>query len=368
MDRRVPPAALLDLTKSILEGMGCPRDEARIVGEHLVESNLQGHDSHGVQMIMLYRGGIKSGRLRGGVQMKVNEEGPVVRVDAGEGKVHSFGHRTLREAVDICIEKTKKDSVSVLSFHNAGHIGRLGSYGQQVVDQGLVGFFMAAVADHDPLVSLHGGSSAVVCTNPICIALPKRTGEPGDFILDFATSKVALGKVKNMIAKGMTEIPQGLLLDHEGKPSTHPYDVINPPKGALLPFGDHKGSGLALAVELIAGGLTGGKTLHPKNPRHCTPEDQSPVNNVFGIVIDPSKLGGSLDEVAAFMDFARRTRRVDPSTPILLPGEPERLTKKHRTSNGVPIPAPVWSGLLDAAREFGVPKEVLSNIVDKAKL
>eukprot|EP01059_Diplonema_ambulator_P005862 TRINITY_DN1564_c0_g1_i2.p1 TRINITY_DN1564_c0_g1~~TRINITY_DN1564_c0_g1_i2.p1 ORF type:complete len:388 (+),score=75.18 TRINITY_DN1564_c0_g1_i2:50-1165(+) len=366
MSRIMKPSVLFELAKRILVGMGCTETEAVMVAEHMLESNMQGHDSHGVQMLMLYDQGVKSGRMKGGVKVDVVEDGPVLRVNAGHGNVHSFGHRSMREAVDLGIKKAEKEGVAIISYQNGGHVGRLGTYGQQVTDKMLMGVFLAGIGDHSPTVAVHGGSEPVVCTNPLCIALPSRGLEEGvyDFVLDFATSKVALNKIRNMIAKGMVTIPEGLILDHQGRPSTNPKDVVSHPRGAILSFGAHKGSGLALAIELIANGLTGYGTNHPSQPRHCTPEDQSPVNNVFAIILNPLLLGGSLAELAKFMKFVSSSRRRDPSMPIYLPGEPEQLTKIERAKNGIPVPHSVLTNLLKLCKEYNVPDAEVDRILN----
>ena len=362
----VAPQALLEMVRGTLAGMGCAEVEQREVADHLVESNLQGHDSHGVQMLPVYAAGIRSGRMRGNVPISVVPAASSFLVvdgyvtDKSSGKTsHAFGQHAMSQAVDLCIERVKRDGVAVLSFRRSGHIGRLGRYGARVARAGLGGLFFANVQDHKPLVAVHGGSKIACCTNPVCVALPA-DGGARDFVLDFATSRVAFGKIRDMIAKGVTEAPEGLFLDGHGVPSRDPLDMMRSHDGALLPFGEHKGSGLLVACELLAGALTGSATQHPRNPLRCTPEDQSPLNSVFAVVFDPALCAGGngsgasarFGEIDAFLDHLRAGERLAADTPILMAGDKERHTAAQRAS-GIPIPRAVWGTLVATAKEFG---------------
>jgi uncharacterized oxidoreductase len=144
-----------------------------------------------------------------------------------------------------------------------------------------------------------------------------------------------------------------MLIDKEGKPTTDP-GVLWPDRsqGAIVPFGLHKGYGLAVVAELLGGALTGNLTYQPKNNRKVGIK-----NGLFGIVFDPAAFGdvdAFRDEMQAFIDFVKASPPADPATPVLIAGEPERRTKTQRVANGIPVDAKTWSDIRAAAESLGV--------------
>ncbi|MGB0630987.1 MAG: Ldh family oxidoreductase, partial [Alphaproteobacteria bacterium] len=137
----------------------------------------------------------------------------------------------------------------------------------------------------------------------------------------------------------------------QGRPSTDPSVMYDDPRGSLLPFGDHKGSGLAMMCELLAGGLSGGGTIQPDNPRQ-----ESIVNNMFTMLVDPSRLV-DIDwlraEIDATVAYVKSARPADPEQPVLVAGDPERARAIERAAEGVEINDEAWLELCDAARRIG---------------
>jgi uncharacterized oxidoreductase len=215
---------------------------------------------------------------------------------------------------------------------------------------GLVAILVVNVVGHRGLVAPHGGAFGRLGTNPICIAVPG-TDPSAPFVLDMATSKVAVGKLRVAAAKG-EELPDGYALDGHGNPTRDPGVIWADPGGCVLPFGGHKGFGLGLAVDILAGALTGGDTLQPGHPRGPTI-----VNNLFGILVDPSRLG-SLDrfggEVAAILDYMRDCGPLDPAHPVRVAGEPERAAMEERRALGIPVDDGTWASLGKAAEVVGI--------------
>ena len=136
------------------------------------------------------------------------------------------------------------------------------------------------VHGHKSLVAPFGGAEPRFTTNPYCTAVPRKGKEP--IVLDFATSQVAMGKVRVANNKKV-QMEEGLLIDAAGKPTTDPGVMYNPPYGAILPFGLHKGGGLAVICDLLAGALTGGRTHSPRTIKDGT----DIINNMLSIIIDP---------------------------------------------------------------------------------
>ncbi|MGH7327305.1 MAG: Ldh family oxidoreductase, partial [Polyangiaceae bacterium] len=182
-------------------------------------------------------------------------------------------------------------------------------------------------------------------------AIPGRDQET-PLVLDFATSVVAMGKVRVAYNQGKQMSP-GLLIDEHGQPTTNP-GVLWPErsKGAILPFGLHKGSGLALVAELLGGALTGNLTYQPENSRNVGIK-----NGLLTIVFDPARFGEHDEfqsEMEAFLEFVKASPPSDPDAPVLIAGEPERNMRRRRVAEGIPIDAKTWSDIRAAADALGI--------------
>ena len=124
------------------------------------------------------------------------------------------------------------------------------------------------------------------------------------------------------------------------------------PRGALLSFGAHKGYGLALVCELLAGALLGGATAWRPEMR-----DQGIINSWLAFVLDPARFGDVSQfraEVAAVIADVKASPAADPDSPVLVAGEKERITKAKRLAGGIPVDATTWGNLVNAAKSLGI--------------
>jgi uncharacterized oxidoreductase len=207
-------------------------------------------------------------------------------------------------------------------------------------------------------VAPFGGREARFQTNPYSAGFPIPGGDP--IILDFATSKIAMGKVRVALNKGES-VPEGCLVDSEGVPSVDP-DVMyrqGAERGALMTFGEHKGSGLALICELFAGALTGGTTTRPGNYEH-----RPITNNMLSIIVDPRRLGGGdtvAGEARSFIAWVKSSKPARGSSEVLVPGEPERQRRTERRRDGIPVDARSWNEILEAGKSIGLTADTLEN-------
>ena len=212
------------------------------------------------------------------------------------------------------------------------------------------------VQNFGTLVAPYCGSEARFGTNPFCLAMPK-TDKYGPFILDFATSIVAMGKTRVAHLAGK-HFDEPVMLDTAGHPTTDPSVMWQEPRGALMAFAKHKGSGLCWACELMAGILSGGGTIEPSRPR-----DGSIVNNMTAFVIDPAVLTDMdflKNEMDAMIDYVKSSPAPDPvNHPVLSPGESERMRREDRLAHGVEISEGEALSIRRAAEGFGVPEEHL---------
>ncbi len=334
-------------TRAMVEAGGSAREEAASVAAHLVEANLMGHDSHGVGMLPHYVRNLLEKKLHPNRHAEfVKKDGAFAVVDGGMG----YGQVIAREATDWAIGKARESGVALLALRNTHHIGRVGAYGEQAAAAGLVSLSFVNGISGDPRVAPFRGRDGRFSTNPLCFAVPGAGASP-PIVLDMATSRVALGKVRVAYNEGR-RLPDGLLIDAQGKPTNDPGVVYNDPKGCVLPFGEHKGYALAMLCEILAGAVTGAGTIQPEHSR-----DRGIVNAMLSISVDPARLGDPAwfrHEREALTAHVKGAPAADPALPVLIPGEPERISREKRMRDGVPVDAATWRELGEAADAIGL--------------
>ncbi len=334
--------------EAIVAAGGSSPEEARLVAENLVLANLLGHDSHGIGMIPRYIDALLEGGLVVNQKVQVTTEaGSLLALDGGRGYGQSIG----RQAMTLAIERTRRDGSCILSLGNSHHLGRIGHWAEMAVAEGFISLHFVNVLSH-ARVAPYAGRDARFGTNPCCIAIPL-PGEPA-FVLDYATSAVAQGKLRVAHNKG-EKVPLGLLIDTDGNPTQDPRYAVVPPFGAMQPFGGYKGSGMAIACELLGGALTGGGTWH-----HPESDHQRVLNGMLAIVLDPKRLGTTdafQREAREFLDWLRRSRPAPGFDRVRIAGEPEREKRAHRDREGIPVDATTWKEIQGAAAKLKVPVE-----------
>jgi len=246
--------------------------------------------------------------------------------------------------------------VGIVTIFNCNHIGRLADYAEMALQHDMIGF-IAAVSD--PCVAPYGGRKAVLSTDPLSYAIP--AGKENPIVVDFATSVVAEGKVRAALYKGQ-QLPPGWIVDSNGRPSTNPADLYEPPlppaqiklAGALLPAGGHKGYGIGLVVEILAGALSG---------TGCSYEQTSGLTDgvfVMAVRIDQFV---PLEEFKRRVDGLIRTIKSSPRAEgfeeILIPGEPEFMQFERRSKKGIMIPEAGWKPIVEACKQYGLDAEKL---------
>ncbi len=340
----------------IFDRAGCERDEADRVAENLVGANLTGHDSHGVIRTLRYVNWMREDMMRPGKELRVVRETPVLAVlDAELG----FGQTAAPRAVDIGIAKAREMGVAIVTLKNAAHIGRVGAWAEQAAAAGLVSIhFVNARASE--LVAPFGAREKRFSTAPFAVGVPQPDGPP--YILDFATSIVAEGKVL-VAAKGGKPLPKGALIDETGALTEDPAALYGPSspeappsarngKGAIRLMGEHKGSGLALMCELLGGALTGNGVAGPVAGR-------SFANGMLSIYLTPEVFMEEENffarEVRQYVEHVKSAAPAAGVDEVLVPGEPERRRAAERRANGIELPEDAWASILEAAESVGFP-------------
>jgi hydroxycarboxylate dehydrogenase B len=329
---------------AILRGAGSSEAEAQCVAGNLVEANLTGHDSHGIGMLPRYVESLLEGGLAPNRHVSVElDTGVLLRLDGQ----HGYGQVVGREAMALGSERARRHGVCVVALANAHHLGRIGHFAEQCLEHGLVSLHFVNVVAR-PIVAAWGGKDARFGTNPVCIGIPRPGALP--IVVDFATSRIAQGKSRIAYNTG-TPVPPGSLLDDRGEPTTDARFSVVPPFGALLPLGEHKGYGLAIAAELLAGALTGGATC-----REPGAGKRRVHNGMLSVLLDPAQLGTSehfAREAEAFLAWVKESPPVAGQS-VQFAGEPEARARRQRAEHGIPVDANTWQEILNAAGKVGV--------------
>ncbi len=330
----------------LMTAAGAAPHEADLVAESLVGSNLAGHDSHGVMRVLEYAGQIRDKALIPHAELKTLME--TASAFAGDAQF-GFGQVQMTRCIDRLIPKAEQQGVACGTLRNCGHLGRLGEWAEKVALRGCASWL--TVNDNGVLrcVAPPGGKSPRVSTNPLGIAVPTSTGP---LVLDLSTSVVANGKIRVKLLSG-EPCPPGWLLDAEGEPTTDPRTRFADPPGTILPLGgdqSFKGFGLALLLDMLIGGLTGG---------YCppAPADARLSNNVLLVIWDPRKWAGSdhfQSEVDKLIHWVRETPRVPGVDVIRLPGDRSAELRREREAHGVPLDDGTWQELGRMAGRYQV--------------
>jgi uncharacterized oxidoreductase len=333
-------APLTAAIEAVVAAGGSEPGEARLVAENLVTANLLGHDSHGIGMVPRYVDALLEGGLEANRHPRATlDAGALLALDGCKG----YGQAIGREAMQMAIERAQRHGSCVMTLANSHHLGRIGHWAEMAVAEGLVAIHFVNVISH-ARVAPYGGRDARFGTNPCCIGVPLPGEAP--FILDYATSAVAQGKLRVAHNKG-EKVPAGRLIDDQGRPTDDPRYAVVPPYGAMLPFGEHKGSGMAIACELLGGALTGGGTWH-----YGESTKQRVMNGMLTILIDPARLGTAPAferETRAFLDWLRQGRVAPGFDKVRIAGDPEREYRAKRSRDGVPVDATTWGEIEKAA-------------------
>jgi hydroxycarboxylate dehydrogenase B len=341
------PDSLTALARAIFTRAGCGEAVATQVAQSLVDANLAGHDSHGVSTIPIYLQSIRAGELRIDAQpIERLRQNSLLLIDG----CHAFGQVCGPYAMRLGIEIAREQGAALIALRNSFHLGRIGAYGEQCAQAGLVSLHF--VNAHYPAnVAPFGGREARLTTNPICFAAP---GNP-PFIHDTTTSATAAGKIRMAQNRGEA-VAEGLIVDAEGHPTTDPAMLFTNPPGALLPLGGHKGYGIALACEILAGALTGGGPNLPERRA-----ESRILNHMFSIIVSPDAFGERQvfqEQLTAYFNYVKSAKTQADFTEILMPGEPESRARQAR-AHGIPIDRGTWNLVQRAALELGVPNSFL---------
>jgi len=333
----------------LLCAAGTPEDHSRIVAQHLAENNLAGHDSHGFIRIIQYIRQIKEGVIVPTAKPEIVSDSPVIaQVDGHYG----FGQVAARFSTELAINKAKKQGVGCVAVRRLRHLGRLGAWAELAAKAGCAAILFTSTGGQALICSPFGGSKRRLGTNPIAMAFPGEN--EGVIVSDFATSAAAEGKVRVYRARGH-RLPDGWILDKEGRPSNNPDDFYD--GGAILPVGGsvgHKGYCLAFMTDLF-GNLLSRDGFPPK------PGDQNLSNASLILVLDVKRfapLQTIKSEISMMVDYVKETPLAQGFDQILYPGEKEAKSRKARNKSGVEIEDDTWNQVMALVKEYNLADKI----------
>ncbi len=340
----IRPAELEGFVCELFRRAGMDDDGATWTARALVQTNLWGIDSHGVLRVPAYVARLRAGAINGCARPRVvGGRAAVELLDGDDGA----GFVVARAAMLRAIELAELHGVGVVGAIRSNHFGAAGLYARLAADAGMIGIAMTNVA---PNVVAPGGSQPVVGNNPLAIAVPTYGEFP--FVIDVSFSAVAGGKLLLASKKG-ERIPLDWATDHEGQPTDDPARAF---AGFLLPMGGFKGLGLAYAVDILCGVVTGGHFGREMKGMYTHPDDPSGTGHMM-IAIDPEAIL-SLDQLrermTAFVRMVKSSAMRDDRDEMLLPGELEYLSSQRRDA-GIPLPAALYEELAMLGEDLGVP-------------
>jgi L-2-hydroxycarboxylate dehydrogenase (NAD+) len=344
-DPRIPAAQVRRFINAAMERLGLPAEDAHCVDDLMTQAELQGSDGHGVIRLVPYARRIRAGGVNVRPHIRiVKEKAGMALLDGDNG----MGHLVMAKAAHIAIAKARQCGVAWVGARSSNHAGPASLYARMALAHDMIGlYFAVGNANHLPP---WGGLETLLSTNPIAVAVP--AGKEPPVVLDMATTVAAYGKVKAKAQRGEA-MPEGWMIDREGRPLTDPKRAE---EGFLLPIGGYKGYGLAVIIGLLAGTLNGaamGREVIDFNH-----DDSTPTNTGQAIlVIDPDAFG----DVQAFKERVdqlvrelRASERMPGVDRIRLPGEQSHEKRLANERDGLALPASLRSQLDQLASELAI--------------
>ncbi len=340
----IQPDRLQSLVASIFRAAGCQPAEAQRVALRLTEANLVGHDSHGVIRVATYVQWLQAGKVLADRSMQIVVENDAMAVVDGQ---YGFGQTIGEQAVRLGIEKCSRHGVSVIALRNSGHLGRIGDWPLMAAEAGKMSLHFVNTTGAGILVAPFGGINRRLSANPIAAGVPLAGRRP--MLLDISTCTLAEGKIRVALNKGVA-VPEECIIDSHGQPTTDPKVFYGTPPGAILPIAGHKGYGLAMLCEIMAGALTGGGCSDPAKADRV-------INGMLSIYLDPSFFQSDANfqaDIARFIAWVKSSEKTDPNGEILIPGDIEDRTKDKRQRDGIELDATTWAQIQGTARSLGL--------------
>ena len=337
------PSEIARFTHELLVVAGVVPEDAAIVADNLTAANKRGVDSHGIVRLPVYLGNLEHGHVTKKTNCEIIHETPSsVLVDAHDGWGSVAGTFTM----NVLIEKAKKTGVAMGGVRRSNHYGIAAYYGMMPLKYDMIGL---SFTNASPMMAPWGGIRPYFGTNPVCLTFPAKKERP--VVYDGATTVVARGKIALHQKKGLP-IPDTWGADAQGRPTTDPNVALN---GLLMPMSTYKGSGFAMAVDILCGVLTGAAFGdHIADFYHMVRPPN--IGHFFGVI--DLRAFGDPEEFKEKIDEMTRAVHAQPlaygTEKIYMPGEIEFDFEDEREANGCPIPEAVYKELVECAKPYNV--------------
>ena len=344
--RLFPPEILKNFSVAVFEKVGVPSEEAAIVADAMIDSNLRGLDTHGItRLLPIYVARIRAGVMEPRARVTIERDRPACFVIDAH---NSIGQVVARQAMELTIERAQKMGTALVGARNMNHYGASSCWTTMALKHDKIGF---STCNTPPFVPPTGGRRAVLGTNPFSFAIPG--GKEGPVVVDMATTTVARGRIALYEKQGLP-IPEGWGLDRQGLPTTRADEAM---KGFLQFMAGYKGYGISLVVDILSGLLTGAQFgMHVGGP---IAEDISRPSG-FGALFGAISIDAFMDtaEFTEKMDMAIRDIRNSERAPgvnrIYVPGEHSTEEAVRRRQEGIPLPDAVIDELVRLGKSVGV--------------
>jgi LDH2 family malate/lactate/ureidoglycolate dehydrogenase len=341
----VPVAELEQFCQQALRKCGLSDADARMAVDVLVTTDTMGVFTHGVKALAGYVKRLQAGGLKADAAPAVCSEGPAWAIVDGHS---ALGMVTSIFAMKTAIRKAKIAGMAYVGVRNSCHFGAAGYYANLAAKEDMIGM---AMANDYPSMAILGAKMAVLGTNPFAYAIP--AGKEPPIFLDIASSTVAGGKVR--VAQMMNKkVPDTWMVDTEGVPTTDPF--LYPHAAFMLPFAGHKGYGLALMIENLAGILTGAGAMF--DLRNWVDHDPSlPTNHGaaflafdVGAMMPLDAFKNRVDQLIADIHATPRAKGTER---LYVPGEMEWENRRKALAEGIALPDDVRESLRGLAEKTG---------------
>ena len=342
--QRFPSHDLIEFATAALQAVGVQPGHAAITATRLVEADARGRTGHGLIRLAPYIERIEAGGVNLYPTIEVLRETPtsaLIDVDNGLGQV------IMSQATELAIEKAKASGMAWIGTVNSNHAGAAGLYPMLAARENLVSMYFA-VANANGMPPW-GGTDPLLGTNPISIGIPAKDSPP--FLLDIATTQTSHGSIK-VAAQNGEQMPVGWVIDANGDPITDPNRAH---EGTLLPIGGYKGSGLNIAIGLLAGAMNGAAFLSSVIDHRV--EQSTPTNTGQALFVMRSDLFQTEDEaltsMAEHMNELRSSSTKD-GQPVRLPGDTAAATEAESATLGVGVSTVLQGTLNELATRLGI--------------
>lgn len=335
---------LLQFCSNLLQGVGVPKADADIVADVLVDTSLEGLDTHGISRLPIYTTRIQNGRINPKANIKVDKTAAAVAVIDGD---NGLGQLVGVKSMEVAINLAKEAGVGAVSVKRSNHYGASSYFCKQAAKAGMIGL---AFTNTPSGIPAWGAREAYFGTNPIAFGFPT---EDKPVVVDMSSSIVARGNII-LAAKQGKPIPEGWAIDGEGRPTTDAKAAL---AGAVLPMAGPKGYAMALAVEIMSGIISG--SAFGKQVGWIYDESTEPVDIGHSfIALDVSKfmpLHEFTGRMGQMITEIKESPKAEGTIEIFIPGERRVLKAKARSQEGVPVPDQLLNELNQLAQSAGVP-------------